>query len=69
MVILLPGCFTAFQIADTYPSPRRIDLLHLVQNSRIDSIPLPKLFRCTDNELFFVVDNPADIVGDPSGGK
>jgi len=40
-----------------------------VENSRVDSIPLPELFRGTDNEFFFRVDNPADVVGNPSGGK
>jgi hypothetical protein len=50
-------------------SPRRIDLRHFVQNSHVDSIPLPELFRGTDNELFFCVDDPADVIRDPSGGK
>ena len=50
-------------------SPRRIDLLHLVQDSRVDSVPLPELFRGADNKLFFRVDNPADVIGNPSGGK
>ena len=69
LVIGLPLRFAAFQVADTHRSPRRIDLLHLVQNSRVDSIPLPELFRGADNELFFLVDNPADVIGNPSGGK
>ena len=34
----------------------------------IDPLPLPKLFRRADNQCFFFVDNPADIIGDPSGG-
>jgi len=50
-------------------SPRRIDLYYFVQNSRVDTIPLPEFFRGADNELFFLVDNPADVVGDPSGRK
>jgi hypothetical protein len=40
-----------------------------VQNFHVDSIPLPELFRRADNELLFSVDNPADVVRDPSGGK
>lgn len=40
-----------------------------MQCPRIDSIFLPELFRGTDNELFFLVDNPADVVGNPSRGK
>ena len=48
---------------------RRIDLLHLMQNSYIDTILLPELFRGAYNELFFLVDNPADVIGNPSGGK
>jgi hypothetical protein len=38
-------------------------------NSDVNPFPLPKLFRCTDNQRFFPVDNPADIIGNPSGGK
>jgi hypothetical protein len=30
---------------------------------------LAELFRSTDNEFFFRVDNPADEIGYPSGGK
>jgi hypothetical protein len=40
-----------------------------VKNSHVDSILLPEFFRGTDNERFSLVDNPADIVGDSSGGK
>jgi hypothetical protein len=40
-----------------------------VQDPHVDSIEFPELFRGTDNEFFFCVDNPADVVGDPSGGK
>jgi hypothetical protein len=40
-----------------------------VQDSDIDPILLPEFFRRANNERFFLVDNPADIVGDPSGGK
>ena len=49
--------------------PCRIDLFHFVQNFNFDSIPFPELFRGADNEFFFLVDNPADIVGNSSGGK
>ena len=52
-----------------HPSPRCIDHLHLVQDSHVDPILVPEFFRCADNEGFFLVDNPADIVRDPSGGK
>ncbi len=50
-------------------SPRNIDLCHFVQNSHVDSIRLPKFFRASDNEFLFRVDNPADVVGNASGGK
>jgi hypothetical protein len=40
-----------------------------MHDSHVDSIQLPEFFRRTDNERFFLVDNPADIVGYPSGGK
>jgi hypothetical protein len=40
-----------------------------VQDSRVDAILFPELFRGADNELFFSVDNPADVIGDASGGK
>jgi len=40
-----------------------------VQHSRVDAIALPEGFRGADDELFFRVDNPADVIGDPSGGK
>lgn len=39
-----------------------------MEDSDVNPVPLPELFRCADNERFFLVDNPADIVGDPSGG-
>jgi hypothetical protein len=40
-----------------------------VQNFCLDAILFPEFFRGADNELFFGIDNPADIVGYPSGGK
>jgi hypothetical protein len=40
-----------------------------VQNSCVDPISLPEFFRGADNQLFFSVDNPADVVGNTSGGK
>jgi hypothetical protein len=40
-----------------------------MENSDINPVTLPKLFRCADNERFSIVDNPADIVWNPSGGK
>ena len=52
-----------------HPSPRRIDLHHLVENSHVDSIFIPERFRGADNQFLFSVDNPADVVGNPSGGK
>jgi hypothetical protein len=43
--------------------------LHLVANSHVDAVPFPEFFRSTNNELFFLVDDPADEIGDPSGGE
>jgi len=40
-----------------------------VQNPCVDSVLFPELFRGADDKLFFRVDNPADVVGNPSGGK
>jgi len=40
-----------------------------VLNPHVDAIPLPELFRGPDNQFFFRVDNPADVIRDPSGGK
>jgi hypothetical protein len=57
------------QVAYTYLSPRRIDLFNFMENSDVNSIPVPELFRSADDEYIFTVDNPADIVGNPSGGK
>jgi hypothetical protein len=50
-------------------SPLRIYLHYLVQNPRIDSIPLPEYLRGADNEFFFRVNNPADVIGDSTGGE
>src|SRR5512133_4182861 len=40
-----------------------------MQNSHVDAMPLPEFFWSADNQRLFLVDNPADIVGDPSRGK
>jgi hypothetical protein len=40
-----------------------------VQYFCIYSILITKLFRGADNKFFFLVDNPADVIGNPSGGK
>lgn len=69
MVISFSRRSAAIQITDAHLYPRRIELLHLMQNPCFDSIPFPELFRGANNELFFRVDNPADIVGNPAGGK
>ena len=69
LVIGLPPDASALQVADTNPSRRRINLLDFMKNSDVNPVPLPKLLRGADYERFFLVDNPADIVGDPSGGK
>jgi hypothetical protein len=39
-----------------------------VADPDVDPIPLPKSFRGADYQSIFLVDNPADIVGNPSGG-
>lgn len=57
------------QIANPNFPSRWINLLNFMKNSDVNPFPLPKLFRSADNERFFLVDNPADIVGYPSGGK
>lgn len=49
-----------------HPAPGRIDGFDLVQNARVDAIPLPELFRSANNEFCFFVDNTADVIGDPS---
>jgi hypothetical protein len=38
-------------------------------NSYVDPITLAELLRRTDDQYLLLVDNPADIVGDPSGGE
>ena len=69
LAIGFPPHAATLQVADAYLSSTRIDLLNFVENSDIDSFPLPEPFRSADNERIFPVDNPADIVGNPSGGK
>ena len=56
------------QIANANLSPCRIDFLDFMADTDVDPLPLPKLFRRADNQCTFFVDNPADIIGDTSGG-
>jgi hypothetical protein len=56
------------QIADANLSPCRVNFLDFMADADVDPLPLPKLFRRADYKCIFPVDNPADIVGDPSGG-
>ena len=67
LVIWLPCRSAGFQVADMHLSACRIYLHHFVQNSHINSVLLTEFFRCANNEIFFRVDNPADVVGNPSG--
>jgi len=69
LIIGLPGDAVAQQIANPDSPCPRIKLLYFMVNSDVNSVPLPKFFRRTDNERFFPVDDPADIVGYSSGGK
>jgi hypothetical protein len=69
LIIGLPPDAIAQQITNPDSPRRRIKLLYFMVNSDVNSVPLPKLFRRTDNERFFPVDNPADIVRYSSGGK
>jgi len=69
LIIGLPRDTVAQQIANPDSPCPRIKLLYFMKNSDVNSVPLPKLFRCADNERFFPVDNPADIVRDSSRGK
>jgi hypothetical protein len=68
LVIWLPCFSVAFKITNKHLSPCRIDLFHFMQHSYIDFIVLPKLIRSTDNELFFCIDYPADVIRDTSSG-
>lgn len=38
-------------------------------NPHVDAVPFPEFFRSADNEFFFLVDDPADEIRDPSGGE
>jgi hypothetical protein len=55
-------------LANAYLPPRRIDFFDFMADADIDPLFLPECFRSPDNERIFIVDNPADIVGNPSGG-
>jgi hypothetical protein len=68
LAIGLPPGNVAEQVADANFPPCRINFLNFMVNSDVNPFPFPKLFRSADNERIFLVDNPADIVGNPSGG-
>lgn len=68
LIVLFPPDPAAAQITDTNFPRSRIKLLDFMENPNVNPVPLPKCFRSADDERFFLVDNPADIVGDPSGG-
>ena len=40
-----------------------------MQDFCLDAILFPEFFWGANNEFFFRIDDPADIIGDPSGGK
>ena len=69
LIIGFPRHAATLQVTYPHLSRRRIDLFNFVEDSDINSIPGPELFRSADNECLFPVDNPADIVGNPSGRK
>jgi hypothetical protein len=56
------------QVADANLPPCRVDFLDFMADADVDPLPLPKDLRSADNKCIFPVDNPADIVGDTSGG-
>jgi len=69
LVIGLPRDAVAQQVANPDSPCPKIKLLYFMVDSDVNSVPLPKFFRRTDNERFFPVDNPADIVRYSSSGK
>jgi hypothetical protein len=50
-----------------HPLLIEVDLLDLVVDASVDVLLLPKLLRRAGNERLCVVDNTADVVGNPSG--
>ena len=51
-----------------HPPPGDVDGLYLVEGTCVDIVLITKSLRRTSDQRLDVVDNPADVVGDPSGG-
>jgi hypothetical protein len=64
----LPPFFLCFELTDMNPPPFQVDLGDLMEDAGIDIPLIPEDLRGQGNERMYIVDNPADVVGDPSRG-
>jgi hypothetical protein len=64
---LFPG-FSAFQVFSLHPLLTEIDFRNLLKNPGVDPLLFPESFRGSDHQAPYVIDNPADVVGNRSGG-
>jgi hypothetical protein len=62
----LPPFFLCVELTYMDPSPLQVELGDLVEDAGIDIALLPEGLRGQGNEGMYIVDNPADVVGDPS---
>jgi hypothetical protein len=62
-----PSGTAIVKLAHVHAAAGEIDLLHLVEGAGVDVLFVAEGLRCTGDERINVVDNLADVVGNPSG--
>jgi hypothetical protein len=67
-VIGFPPLAGTVMTPDPHPALPGIDLCHLMPDMNGDILFLGELLGRSGNQLFDVVDDPADVKGNPSGG-
>ena len=68
MVEGFPLGTSALKLAHAHPPLLQVDCFHFVQCTSVDIVLLAKRLRGTSDQCFNVVDNLADVVGNPSSG-
>jgi hypothetical protein len=68
MIERFPPSFAIAHLLHAHPPLCQVYFHDLVESSSVNILLLLKSLRCTGDQRLNVVDNPADVVGDPSGG-
>jgi hypothetical protein len=62
-----PPGFAISHLLHAHPPLCQVYFHHLVESSSVNVLLLPESLRCAGDQCLRVVDNTADVVGDPSG--